>query len=55
MIEALRLRNWIAITMVAFAGIVGFLVVSKYLASKNIPVVSPIAAGVGNVWTAAAA
>lgn len=50
MVRLDMIRNWIALTGVAFLGIGGGLIVFKWLAGKNIPVVSSLANGLVSFW-----
>jgi hypothetical protein len=47
--------NVITVTIMAFLGLVGLVLATKYLAGKSIPVVSNVAAGIDTVWGKAAA
>jgi len=42
--------NWITIGVGAFIGITLVLLFSKFIASKNIPVISQISTGVISLW-----
>lgn len=54
MLDLSRIRNWVGVSLIAMAGIIGILAFSKFLGAKRIPLVSPVAAGVGTAWKAAA-
>lgn len=42
--------NWVTIGVGAFIGITLVLLFSKFIASKSLPVISPVAAGVVSLW-----
>lgn len=42
--------NWITLGIGAFIGITLTLLFAKFIASKNIPVLSPVATGVVSLW-----
>lgn len=49
-IDLSRIHNWIAIGATAFLAIAVGMLFSKVVASKNIPILSPVAAGVISLW-----
>lgn len=54
MIALNRVRNWIAIAVVGFLGIIGIVGGAKWVAAKGVPLLSPVAAGAVSAWRVAA-
>jgi hypothetical protein len=49
-----RVSTWILVSGIAMLGIIFIVTVSKWIGSKNVPVVSPVANGMVAAWKAAA-
>ena len=49
-IDMSRIHNWIVISGTAFLGIGIGLLFAKFIASKSIPLLSPISSGVLSFW-----
>lgn len=49
-----NVSTWILVTGTAVLGIILLMTVSKWIGSKNVPVVSPLATGLVTAWKAAA-
>lgn len=52
--DASAVRSWILISGISMLGIIAIVGGSKWVGSKNIPVLSPVANGVVTAWKVAA-
>ncbi len=50
MVDASMIRNWVIIGGLSFLVIGGGLITAKWVAPRNIPVISPVANGVVTFW-----
>lgn len=54
MIDAGAVRNWIIVSGLSMLGIIFIVGGSKWIGSKNVPVLSPIGNGITTAWKVAA-
>lgn len=50
MLDVSMIRNWILVGGTSFLVIGSMLIFSKWVATKSVPVISPLAAGVVSFW-----